>query len=116
MEKQGRRWERVVSGSSSDNWSIFGELFITEDIAVSAAYTDFERVTIIDGLDGDTYTLAARYRFQRTRGLRRLKAAALYPRSRCVRRRRRRIPRNNRKPLSSVSPGQSLRRPPSGNW
>ncbi len=59
----GGRWERIVSGSSSDNWSLFAEWFFMENIALSVEYRDFERTSGIPNIDGDGVFASALYRF-----------------------------------------------------
>ncbi len=59
----GGRWERTVSGSSSDNWGVFAEWFITENIAVSLEYQDTETTAGFRGVDGDAVIGSALIRF-----------------------------------------------------
>lgn len=59
----GGSWERIVSGSSSDNWSVFAEWFVTENIAVSVEYRDTETAVGFRGVDGDAFVGSALIRF-----------------------------------------------------
>ncbi len=59
----GASWERVVSGGSSDNWSVFAEWFVSEGIALSLEYQDTEAAAGFRGVDGDAFLAGARIRF-----------------------------------------------------
>lgn len=61
----GGSWERVVTGSSLDNWSVFARWFFMENAAVSVIYQDFEVTADIPNVDvdGDAILANALIRF-----------------------------------------------------